>query len=129
MIFLYDDLCMELACIMIYNNLAVILLILFLRWCLLLGGDFVEISIRTTWVTNFLLLFFSFTFFLFMMKGEQNTCFQIYKNVLLFSLPIKLFFFMMKGENDLICVMKICIYLGGACMHGEFLLNNFQIIF
>ena len=56
----------------LYDDLWVILLNLFLRWCLLLGGDFVEISIWTTWVTNFLLLFFSFTFsFFYDERGEE----------------------------------------------------------
>ena len=59
---LCDDLYMELTCIMIYNNLGVILLNLYLRWCLLLGGDSIQISTRTIWVTNLLLFFFSTKF-------------------------------------------------------------------
>ena len=57
---LYDD-----------DNLDVILLILYLRWCLLLGGDSFKISTQPTWVTNFLLLFFSFTFFFYDEGGEE----------------------------------------------------------
>ena len=69
---LYDDLCIKSVCMMIYDNLEMILLNLYLRLSLLLGGDSIEISIWTTWVTNLLLFFF------LMMNGEKNTCIQIY---------------------------------------------------
>ena len=73
---LCDDFYMELACIMIYNNLGVILLNLYLRLCLLLGGDSIVISTRTTWVTNLLLLLFSFKFSFWWWRGRKMHVFK-----------------------------------------------------
>ena len=70
---LYDDLCMKLVCIMIYDNLGVILLNLYLRWCMLIGGDSIKISTRQ----HGQLICYSFSFplsFLFDDEGEKNTC-------------------------------------------------------
>ena len=73
---LCDDFYMELACIMIFNYLGLILLNLYLRWYLLLGGDSIEISTRTTWVTNLLLFFFSTKFSFFWWRKRRIHVFK-----------------------------------------------------
>ena len=84
------------------DNLWVILLNLYLRWCLLLGGDFVEISIRTTWVTNFLLLFFSFTFSFLWWRGRRIHVFKFIKICYFFLYQLSFSFWWWGGENPCI---------------------------